>query len=384
MLRSVLISLAIALEVRASVLVPELTGPHKVGTTVLELVDSSRPDPFAPNPHPRDLVVSLFYPTKLQGNNCTLAPQFPPGTAAAVDAIINATQGVAESLTTRSCTDSPMSRPDLPLILLDHGLGTTRLIHSDLAEELASYGWNIVTIDHPYDSVVVEYPDGRLVIDKESPNVANATLDTLLDVRVQDLLFVLDSLSDPSITSRIPGLNGSSSSSPDSYPTRQQKLQTDKVGVFGHSFGGAASLQLLIQDKRFHVGANMDGGLDFGSFAQESTDLPFVFFGRPDHNRHTDKTWETTWANLKGFKREYMVNGTQHGAYTDLPIFRDVLGAQQIGDLVGSLGTIKGTRILAIENAFLRALFDRFLKGRGGELLDGKGLEKWPEVALVQ
>ncbi|KAI0474436.1 platelet-activating factor acetylhydrolase, isoform II-domain-containing protein [Xylaria cf. heliscus] len=383
MLQSVLVSLGLALGARATILAPGLTGPHKVGTTVLELVDTSRQDPFAPTPQPRDLVISLFYPT--QTTNCTLAPQFPPATAAVIDAYINAT-GIAETFVTRSCAGSPLTRPDLPLVLFSPGLGNPRLFHSNIAEQLASYGWNVVTVDHTYEAFVVEFPGGRVVTSDDSPNEANATLEQYLDVRVKDLRFVLDSLANSSVTSQIPGLGAPSASSKTDSHRCQKKLATSKVGVFGHSFGGATSLQLLKDDARFHVGANLDGAV-YGTVVQEGTDSPFVFFGAQmgaqNHSNENDETWAEAWKNLRGFKREYIVNGTQHGAFTDLPIFRDLLPNGALGDYSQGLGTIKGTRILDIETAFLGALFGRFLKGKGGELLDGKGLNKWPEVTLA-
>ncbi|KAI0878109.1 platelet-activating factor acetylhydrolase [Hypoxylon argillaceum] len=379
MLQSVLLSLALASEAKAKVLVPELTGPYQVGTTVLELVDYSRQDPFAPTPQPRDLVVSLFYPTgdhTKQVKNCSLAPQFPPGTAAALDVFINNT-GVAESITTRSCTGSPLSWPDLPLLLLGPGLGTSRLLYSDLAEELASQGWNLVTIDHPYDSLIVEYPDGRLVFPSDSPTVANATLDQYLDARVKDTIFVLNSLSNSSVISQIPGLGRPSSPHSASKP----KLQTAKVGAFGHSFGGATALQLLKDDKRFVTGADLDGGV-YGNVVQEGTDSPFLYMRASNHTHITDPTWAAAWPNLRGFKREYSVNDTTHGSFTDFIVLRDILPEGALGVYGENLGSNTGERLLEIQSAFLGALFDRFLKGHGGSLLDGKGLDHWPEVTL--
>ncbi|KAI1420560.1 platelet-activating factor acetylhydrolase [Xylaria sp. FL1777] len=382
MLQSVLVSLAFVLEARVKILVPQLTGPYNVGTTVLELVDYSRQDPFAPTPQPRDLVVSLFYPTESHSKrvkNCTLAPQFPPATAAALDTLLNTT-GLAETITTRSCLDSPLSRPDLPLLFLDPGLGNPRLVYSDMAEQIASQGWNVVTVDHPYDSFIVEYPDGRTVF-SEDPTTANITDDAYLlkylDARVKDIRFILDSLTNSSATSQIPGLAYRSSPK----PPFKSKLRTDKVGVFGHSFGGAAALQLLKDDKRFHVGADLDGAV-YGTVVQEGTDSPFLYLRAPNHTHITDPTWAEAWPNLRGFKREYSINGTEHSSFTDIPIFREVIGDQALGDFAGEAGTIKGARIFAIETAFLGALFDRFLKGHGGGLLDGKGLDCWPEVTL--
>ncbi|KAJ8108025.1 hypothetical protein ONZ43_g6550 [Nemania bipapillata] len=364
MRQSILAPLALALEARTKVLVPELTGPYQVGTTVLELVDYSRQDPFAPTPQPRDLVVSLFYPTgghSKHVKNCSLAPQFPPGTAAALDMLINQT-AVVESLTTRSCNNSPLSWPDLPLLLVGPGLGTTRLLYSDIAEELASYGWNLVTIDHPYDSLVVEYPDGRLVLASDSPNAANATLEQYLDVRVKDTIFVLDSLANSSVVSQIPGLGGSYS--PRNSP--KPKLKTAK---------------LLKDDKRFFAGSDLDGGV-YGDVVQEGTDSPFLYMRAQNHTHIDDPTWAEAWPNLRGFKREYSVNDTTHGSFTDLPVFRDLLGEDTLGVYGQNLGSNTGARLLKIQAAFLGAFFDRFLKGRGGDLLDGKGMSNWPEVTL--
>ncbi|KAI1113058.1 platelet-activating factor acetylhydrolase [Nemania sp. NC0429] len=380
MLQSVLVFAALVLKSNARILVPELTGPYRVGTTVLEIVDNSRQDPFAATPQPRDLVVSLFYPTDGHGHargvikNCTLVPQFPPATAAVLDAAIN-NPGLAETLFTRACLGGPLSRPDLPLLLVSPGLGNSRLIYSDQAEEMASQGWNVVTVDHPYDSVIVEYPDGRVVFPTDSPTAPNATLEEYLDARVKDMISVLDALEDPSTTSRIPGLGAPSSS----YPRR--KLKTAKVGAYGHSFGGAAALQLLRDDRRFRVGADLDGGV-YGDVVQKGTDLPFLYLRRENHTHVTDPTWAEAWPNLRGFKREYSIDAATHASFTDISVFRDLVGEQALGDYGQALGDVTGTRMLAIQTAFLGALFDRFLKGRGGELLDGEGMRRFPEVHL--
>ncbi|KAI0875585.1 hypothetical protein GGS24DRAFT_454691 [Hypoxylon argillaceum] len=374
MLKLIFHSVVLALQASASSLVslPKLKGPYEVGTSVLELVDSSRIDPFAPIVQSRKLVVSLFYPTQGKVGHaqaCTLALQFPPLTAAYIDAVYNDTNASAERILTRSCLHSPLSHPELPLLLFGPGLGNSRTFYSAELEEIASHGWNIVSIDHPYDAGIVEYPDGHAVYAKDSA-VVNGTADQYLDVRVADMSFVLNALSDPSVVSRIPGLG----------TTASTKLRTDKVGAFGHSFGGATSLQLLLNDTRFAVGANFDGIL-FGSVIEKGTDSPFMLFGTDP--RMVDDTWTAAWENLRGFKRQYGVSGTEHGAFTDFPIIRDVLGADSPPLLDTGLGTIAGERVIDIETTYLNALFGRFLKGEEGGLLDGDESQDWPEVSLI-
>ncbi|KAI1130664.1 hypothetical protein F5Y10DRAFT_235302 [Nemania abortiva] len=373
MQKSIFCFFALALRASAASLapLPELKGPYKVGTSALELVDFSRTDPFAPTVQPRKLAISLFYPTDGEAGlheDCTQALQFPPLTAAYIDGVYNDTNASAERILTQSCLDAPLSHPELPLLLFGPGLGNSRTFYSAELEEIASHGWNIVSVDHPYDAGIVEYPDGRAVYAKDSI-VVNGTADLYLSVRVADMSFVLDALSSPSTVSQIAGLSGTTT-----------KLHTDKVGVFGHSFGGATALQLLLNDTRFAVGANFDGIL-FGSVIEAGTDSPFVLFGT--NPRMEDDTWTTAWANLRGFKRQYGVAETEHGAFTDFPIIRDVLGADSPPLLDTGLGTIAGERIIDIETAYMNALFGRFLKGEEGALLDGEGAQDWPEVSLI-
>ncbi|KAI8623534.1 platelet-activating factor acetylhydrolase [Xylariaceae sp. FL1651] len=368
--------------VTSLVLVPELTGPHKVGTAVLELVDYGRQDPLAPTPQPRDLVVSLFYPTDDDAiRRFKLAPQFPPKTSAYYDSVVNVSSKVAETITTRSYVDAPLARPDLPLLLFSPGFGGSRLFHSDYAEELASYGWNIVTVDHPWEAPFVEYPDGRVVNSNLSAIVVaggvlnDIILDPFLYPRVADLIFVLDSLANNSVVSRIPGL-GSSSPKP--------RLRTDSVGVLGGSFGGAAAYQVMATDKRFKAGANFDGEL-FGPAVHEEMNSPFLFLAALNHNYTLDPSWREAWPHLQGSKRIFAVNGTEHPSFTDWPVYRDLLGDKFPGDnVIGKIGPINGTRILAVERAFTMAFFDRFLKESGGELLNGEGLDRWPEVTWIK
>jgi len=54
------------------VAVPSPTGPSKVGTRVVDLVDSTRDDPFLAEGIKRELLVRFWYPTSA-GQDCNLA-----------------------------------------------------------------------------------------------------------------------------------------------------------------------------------------------------------------------------------------------------------------------------------------------------------------------
>ncbi|MFD0888984.1 hypothetical protein ACFQ08_31005 [Streptosporangium algeriense] len=59
----------------------------------------------------------------------------------------------------------------------------------------------MVTVDHPYDAAVVEFPGGRVEAGDDVTDFAKA-----VDVRVADVRFVLDSL--PSLEEKLPGRDG--------------------------------------------------------------------------------------------------------------------------------------------------------------------------------
>ncbi|KAI1322707.1 hypothetical protein F5Y16DRAFT_413100 [Xylariaceae sp. FL0255] len=350
----------------AAFLVPELTGPHKVGTTWMELIDHSRLDPFATTPNH---AVSQYRHFKL-------APQFPKKFVTFWNDMVNQTGIVEDTVTLRSYEGAPLARPDLPLILLSPGFGSSRLFYSDYAEELASYGYNIVTIDHTYDAPIVEYPDGRTIISNLSAIIVAggvidpAIFDPLLWPRVADMIFVLNSLSNSSIRAQIPNL-------------RDRWLRTESVGAIGGSFGGATAYQVMANDTRFVAGGNFDGEL-FGTSVSEDQDRPFLFLASLTHNYTLDPSWREAWPHLKGFKRIFGVANTEHPSFLDWVVLRQILGDTFPSYVSAEIGTINGTRMLAIERAFTGAFFDRFLKGQIGELLDRKGLDAWPDITWIK
>ena len=88
----------------------------------------------------RDLGLTLFYPAAKRGSPTTyphVTPQPPAGFPAKL---------VFEGIATRD--SAPATGPKLPLILLSHGLGRWSTAMSGMAENLASKGYIVASIDH--------------------------------------------------------------------------------------------------------------------------------------------------------------------------------------------------------------------------------------------
>lgn len=351
---------------------PPPTGPYNTTLLISELTDEARLDPFAPADQPRKLMISVFHPISPAECSPHLTPDLDPITAAFEDAALapfGVQPGTFESLELQVC--QPRANPRYlsttqkhPLILFSTELAGTRLFYNVIAQQLASTGFTVVTIDHPYDASIVTFPDNSTILASNISTETQILLD--LDTRVKDVSFVLDKLSEPSTAARIiPGL--------------ACELDVSKTGVIGHSLGGATAATALLRDSRFVAGINLDGSF-WGDVIQKGLDKPFLMFA---HEGKIDPTWEAIWPNLRSWKRELILAGSQHHTFTDLPDVVDVLG---VGDSLPPeatdlLGTINGARAFKVITTYIEAFFNFVMKGERSALLD-KPSKSFPEVSF--
>ncbi|PQE25447.1 PAF acetylhydrolase family protein [Rutstroemia sp. NJR-2017a BBW] len=343
---------------------PPLQGPYSLGTTVLELNDPSTS---------RTMMLSLFYPTTSHNTNTTFAPVFPPTTASYLAQSYSLPLETITSLTSRSHLNSPILHPTqspFPTLLFSPGYGTSRLLYTCTAEELASLGYLVLTIDHPHDVSLIEYLNGTVILTPPVDFENYTAPIPYVNARVKDLQFVLDALSHRSFISQISGTSQSSYSSP---------FQTQRIGALGHSLGGAAAFSAMRADSRFAYGANLDGAV-IGDVVASGLSSPFLIVGSESSNRSTDPTWADLWKHLtRTWKRGVEVKGTMHDSFTDLLVWTDVLGLKEGSEVV--VGTIAGGRMLDLERELLGCFFGKWLKGERGRGLDGES-GRWPEVVF--
>lgn len=179
-----------------------------------------------------------------------------------------------------------------------------------------------------------------------------------LYVRAKDVSFVLDQLSQPSVTSKL-------------FSGLEYIIDICNVGVFGHSLGGATAAQVLLSDSRFVGGMNLDGTF-YGSVIQRGLTKPFATFAHEGKNLTTDPTWTALWPRLKGYKREFILNGSTHGTFTDFPQVADLIGLrtkypEQVTELLGS---IPGNRASEIIATYVSSFFSFIFKEQKSDLLN--------------
>ena len=359
---------------------PRPKGPYGVNVGVLGMTDNSRLDPFAPKkPEHRSVVVSVFYPLA-PVDNCkfSLVPAYPKRSAAVFDAEVafaGVPNGTLETVRMEVCsvrdaslsTKSQVAALEMPVVLFSGGLGLSRLWYSALAQSVASFGFTVVTIDHPYDADVVEFPDGRIV------HAINSTWDDAqseqdVNVRAKDASFVLNELAKPAVVRRL---------FPASAKLSNLKgLATDRVGIYGHSIGGATAASAMLEDDRIVGGVNLDGGL-YGPVIRKGLKDPFMLFGHKDND--TSQTWIDIWPHLN-WKLDIEILNATHTTFTDIPLLAELIFGDPLpGFVQGVVGGVPGVRARDVVSTYVAAFMKTVLKCEPQALLQRQD-SAYPEI----
>jgi dienelactone hydrolase len=256
-------------------MLPETTGPYKVGRASYHLVDSSRKEIFADGPGAvREIMVAIHYPAQL-GAAQTAAPYADGALAAALSANYHIPAHVFASLHSHAVDRPPCTAREggFPVVLFSPGFKSHPLFYTAIIEELASQGFVVVSLCHPYSTGATVFPDGRVVRANKAgtkfelhkgDNVDHRTMvkerDAIGEVWLADVRFVLDWLARLNRKDKL--LAGC--------------LDLSCVGIFGHSFGGATAAAAVERDPRFRAGINLDGS-DFSTTSGEKIGERFLW-----------------------------------------------------------------------------------------------------------
>ena len=361
---------------------PAPTGPQPTGTARIHLMDPFRADPYDPTRR-RELMVQLYYPASPGGQ--PLAPYAPPQEADRLEWYYGTPDG-AFDVPTNSLLRARMAPGRHPVVFFHHGLCAARTDSTIVAEELASHGYVVVMMGATGESAATEFPDGRLVADLDPEGCAAgadpygggaAKLEQLLDVRVADVRFTATAL-----VAMFLGLNPDVDGTP--LPKGMKgSMNVWRMGIYGHSFGGATAAAVLAKDWRFAAGADLDGFI-IGPVATQGLAKPFLVVGSSYHDPQMDPSWATFLPALTGWWRWFQITNAGHYRFIDmggsvtalgLDAMRDadpVLWAQIFGDLPDAQSQL-------IMRGLVTAFFDKHLRGKPAPVLDDP-TAVYPEV----
>ncbi|MFE6888260.1 alpha/beta hydrolase family protein [Streptomyces sp. NPDC057694] len=340
---------------------PPPAGPYPVGRRVLHLVDRHRADPWVSMAANRELMVSVSYPARSTGGRRAAYMAVDEAQllleARGLGGVVPAAT-VAGTRTHAQVSASPASGR-FPLVLLSPGFSMPRSTLTALADDLAGRGYVVASVDHAYESVGTQFPGGRILTCAACEQVNTPAQEALaVRGRAADLSYVIDELTSYQRTRVLSGM-----------------IDPRRIGIAGHSIGGAAAAATMAADPRVRAGVDLDGDFFVHPAGAGLGRRPFMMLGAdsthgPDGH---DTDWPEAWSHLHGWKRWLTVTGAEHFSFTDLPYLADQLG------LSDPAVPLSGVRGWSITRDYVTAFFDRHLRELPRPILDGPTASE-PEV----
>jgi len=359
---------------------PEPTGPYPVGTSILYFKEATRIEDADPSGRSqRELMVQIWYPA--QASQGRFARYREPRET-------NALSSYQSEIATHSRLDAPvaLAGKPFPVILFNHSWGGRRTNDTFLTEELASHGYVVASIDHTYNARLVALPDGRIVHGIGPNDINNPDSSTADRVRaiwnkelakwVADERFVLDRLEAMNRAADSPLLG---------------RLDTNRVGAIGHSFGGAAATAVCAEDRRVRGAVNMDGWFFDAIHARGPNQPLLVIYAStgqasttPGPNATVDAVLDATdLADMEASLRQFggyllEVKGPSHEDFSDQPLVSPLRS-------LSHRGTLPAAEIQNIVRTYVVAFFGRTLRSEDPGLFHmhaspyaEASLEVWP------
>jgi len=217
----------------------EPIGKYKVGISKYDTKE------IGSDPYKRRVSLTIFYPTDEWDRECPYRNS---------DYLINYPDSEDNGVHTY-CGDNPdIIREDFgdgheiahfPVVLYNHGLCGHEMESTVLCADIASSGYVVVSIGHPYGAGCVSYSDGTVYADPESFTKMRFRLNEIAPLWYEDMLAATELLKE---------MNGSDS-------IFKGRLLLDKTGVIGVSFGGCCGVIAAMKCEEIKYAVNLDGSM---------------------------------------------------------------------------------------------------------------------------
>lgn len=351
---------------------PKPTGKYFVGVTYLSFVDADRKEIFDSRQEAnREITVKAWYPSDRQSDP---EPYFLEAEAEFVTESLQF-PSTYKDLKINAGRDLPVSAKvnKYPVLIFSHGWGEHYSQNTILMEELASHGYIVFSIAHHYECKFSSYPDGRFIrIDTGNPRfqkimkeqmsamalghfekLKNAANDEERGRIFQEISTALPTILTESpkhwaddiafFINQLKIMNGGDH-------RFQNKLDLDRIGVFGMSLGGLATSVICSTDRRIKAGVNMDGALPVASVHGKYR-IPFLYLS----SKRYLGCGPLFISQSKHDCYSLTVKGSDHYNFTDYSIY-------PVPSVRFLLGPIDGAKTIEIMNKIILSFFDKYLK----------------------
>jgi dienelactone hydrolase len=381
---------------------PKPTGPCAIGSRFFYLIDKERSDLISPDPHDyRAISLQVWYPAEPRPDDQPILLS----DRKLIEGYVQ--EGVFDPSILTEWAMEPthsflMAKPakaKTPYPVILYSSSGVMNANTFLSEELASHGYVVFSIGHPYWCEFYYDAEGKTTpIDKnnkyykqlwkeegsleaietkskitlakaiedrpelyEKLNQAMPTEFSDLRLWAEDIGFVIDQLE--KMNSDAGFFKGT--------------LDVNRIGLMGYSKGGAAAGQYcLAADDRVKAGINL-GGFMFGDIVKINLKKPFLIM------EHIEP-WAPDGLPIgelfirRAESDAYMVatKGALHGDFVDITMAKKYIKPE------GIVGPIDGEKFLKIMHYYVLAFFNKYVKGVPGSVIEDLS-STFPKVIFI-
>ena len=322
-----------------------VSGKYAVKETSAILVDGSRTDPFETDGSPREVPAHFYYPDAEEGER-------------------------------------------FPLVVFSHGAFGYYQSNTSTYMELASNGYVVAALDHPHHAFFTEDTDGKkVIVDMDFMNTAlNLNISMGADklyvlytewmaLRTADMGFALDAVKAAAAAKAADDSWHVSDKEAANVLAALSMIDTERIGLMGHSMGGATAVELGRERSDVDAVIDLDGtmlgeytGVENGKLAvrDDPYSVPVLEFNNwTSYNEikeylaqgEVHPNAELIGHAAAGFSTT--IRDTEHMDFTDLPMLSPILGK-----MLGS-GARDERETMTIVNSLVLEFINCYLKGEG-------------------
>ena len=338
---------------------PDPSGTFNIGTQIFYWTDESRDEWFTDKENDkRKMVVQVWYPAI----NCDEESIYsyiddPKLRIKAIAKRLDIPKILLSDLknvNSNACLNAAIEKNNnykLPLVIFSHGLGGMKVQNSIQIEDLVSNGYIVIAPDHAYDANITVFEDKSTADFRSGYPIANVDITPeefwkvrlpQINTRAADIDYIINRIKQESINNEI-----------------FQNIDLNRIGIFGHSYGGATSIVSSFNNKEIKACVALDGWMlpVQDNIINSGIDIPFMYIGQafwPNDTLNYSILNQFT-ENNANLNETIFLEHTKHYDFSDTPHL------SKISKKIGLSGSMNSQSLLDTLNYKVRTFFNSHL-----------------------
>jgi predicted dienelactone hydrolase len=373
---------------------PKLTGTHKIGSRYIHLKTNRDEDITSKKDDKRELMIKVWYPANIK--NEKKEPYLNDGdriSFATKYGLPNSTFNYLNYIKTNTYLEPEVAFEKFPILIFSHGSYSKASGYYAIIEEIVSHGYIILNINHTYESTGTLFPDGSIKLFNQeydqkfisTPKMAELAWNTTQDYNNakndEEQLLASENILKNYIAADISKRWSKDISSViDALHNWNKKkilanhLNVSKIGVLGHSQGGSAIGQAILDDNRIFAGINLDG-IQWGNIIDTTLTKPFLYISSDWKSPHPNFNKYAYQNGSSSIFYDAKIINSGHSSFMDIPLMVNI-------PTLNEGGTINKKEAFRTINKTVISFFDNHLKNKENDLLKLKEEFSYLEISI--